>query len=353
MKQPKPSFAPAAENDFFAELLTESHALLARKKRGKLADYRFFVRGVLALSAVVLSYTWLFASTGFAGLILRYLLFGCCCLWLAFCVAHDAAHHTVFHKKRDNHLLYMLVFNLLGVSARLWKKRHLESHHPYPNIDGHDADLEDVRFLRFSAAMPLQPHHRFQVFYAPFLYLSYTLYWMWIKDFTFLFRHGKGRRIRFVLRLVLLKSVYLFAVLIGPGFYHENSFSERLIAFLLMHALLSWLLLFTFLITHYTLHTADAVSFTEEPEIRHSAALHQVRSSVDFHPGNRLVTHLVGGFNCHTLHHLLPGVNSIHYPALEKVLTRVLNKHGIKRNQTGYWSGILSHLRFLKKRGQC
>ncbi|WP_462220812.1 fatty acid desaturase family protein, partial [Ferruginibacter sp.] len=121
-------------------------------------------------------------------------------------------------------------------------------------------------------------------------------------------------------------------------------------AFLLMHLIQSLFLLFTFFITHHVEKTeyfnADSAGY-----IKTSWINNQVKSSNDFYPFSPAANFIFGGFNNHTAHHLFPHINHVHYPKLNKILYSNLRAHQIEPNFTGFFGGILSHLKHLKTMG--
>ena len=76
----------------------------------------------------------------------NYIALGLTGILLAFNCAHDCVHNTFSKYKQLNRIIYYITFNLQGVNARLWRKRHIASHHVFPNVDGCDADIDDNIF---------------------------------------------------------------------------------------------------------------------------------------------------------------------------------------------------------------
>src|SRR5690606_20495357 len=84
-------------------------------------------------------YSVLFASMGIL-LVLIYLN-----------LIHEAAHNNIFKSKKLNALV-LRIFDLVGANSYIWKKRHIVSHHAYPNVDGWDTDIEQ------SGVLKIYPH---------------------------------------------------------------------------------------------------------------------------------------------------------------------------------------------------
>src|SRR5690349_1572675 len=141
---------------FYTELKKEVDKLLDKNtldnaKREMLIKFVFYSILFIALYSTI--YTQ-FVSSNFYLLTLNYVLFGLTGILLAFNCAHDCVHNTFSKNKRLNAIVFYWVFNLQGVNSRLWHKRHIASHHIFPNVDGCDADIDDNPFMRLS------PHHK-------------------------------------------------------------------------------------------------------------------------------------------------------------------------------------------------
>lgn len=57
----------------------------------------------------------------------------------------------------------------------------------------------------------------------------------------------------------------------------------------------------------------------------------------------------MGGINIHVIHHILPQVCHVHYPALTKILKETCDDHGIEyqENRT-FWMALKKHYQILK-----
>jgi linoleoyl-CoA desaturase len=283
-------------------------------------------------------------------LILLYIGMGYLLLLLGLNFAHDFAHNTLFKNRRLNNFFFEVLFALMGVNGYLWKIRHIYSHHPSPNLEGYDVDIELSGIIRLSSLQPFKSYHQFQHLYAPVLYLTYSLYWIGYKDIGLFFksRHAnltfdKHPTAEWV-KLVAGKALYISYMLIVPATCTSFTWPQLLGAFLLMHFLKSGFLLFTFLISHHveeTAHPGQAI-------VNHSWLMHQVSSSNDFHPFSKTANFIFGGFNCHVAHHLFPSVPHPYYPGISRIIYRHLHENNLPVHQTSYVGGILSHLRLLK-----
>lgn len=295
-------------------------------------------------------YTAIYYIKSSGWLIIDYIGFGVVAVLMGFNFAHDFSHNTVFRNKTLNHFCFVVIYTLLGAHAEAWKQRHIHSHHYAPNVKDYDSDLQITHLIRVEPTCGLKWFHRYQHWYAPFAYTTYSLYWVFVKDFAIYFsdRLKKWRSPGYHISFWTQKVIYLSYLLILPLLYSPLPAGVILSAFLLMHLVQSVFLLFTFFMTH---HVESTLYFDtgEEGYINTSWLNNQVRSSNDFFPFSRTANFIFGGFNNHIAHHLFPHIHHVHYPALNRILYQTLRENGIEPNVTSYLGGIQSHLRYLRK----
>ncbi|UEQ78772.1 fatty acid desaturase [Chryseobacterium arthrosphaerae] len=184
-----------AVSPFYSELREEVNILLTDdviRKAGRLLILKFvsYSLAFLVLYANIFFNPYM-ENKGWA-VILNYILLGLTGILLAFNCSHDCVHNTFSKYKKINRIIYYITFNLQGVNARLWKKRHIASHHVFPNVDGCDADIDDNIFIRLSASQVKRKMHSYQHLYATVLYCFYTLHWILIKDFIYVRKKRTG-----------------------------------------------------------------------------------------------------------------------------------------------------------------
>ena len=308
---------------------------------------KFLFYGLLA----VITYSCLFMATSTYVFLTCYIAYGFITLLFAFNFSHDLSHNTVFKSRRINNFFYILSFTIVGAHAEAWKKRHINSHHYAPNVEGYDSDLKITKLIR---VIPKSKHywfHKFQHIYAPIAYMSYSLFWICIKDFAILFSKDNTKAktdIKYYVSFGLQKTVYIIITLLIPLLFTSHAWYVVLLGFLFMHMLLSLFLLFTFFMTHHVEATLYP-SVNASGIINTSWLMNQIGSSNDMHPFSSVANFIFGGFNNHIAHHLFPHLHHVHYPKLNRILYGVLIENGIIPNQTSYFGGAMSHLKLLKR----
>jgi len=280
-------------------------------------------------------------------------LFGFIAVLLCFNFAHDLSHHSIFKRPFWDNLFFEFIYTLVGAHPEAWKKRHINSHHIAPNVANFDTDLAITGLIRVLPQGSRKWYHKHQYIYAPFAYMSYSFYWVFIKDFIVLKQFApksKKQQLRCLLTFIVLKSFYLLYLLIFPMFYSHQSIWVVLTAFLAMHMVQSLYTLFTFFITHHV-HGANYPTANKDGLISTSWFMNQIKSSNDFYPFSNVANFIFGGVNNHVAHHLFPHISHYHYPKLNRILYGALLENNITPNQTTYLGGIISHLKLLKKEG--
>ena len=82
-------------------------------------------------------------------------------------------------------------------------------------------------------------------------------------------------------------------------------------------------------------------------------AVHQVQTTVDFAPRNRLLTWYLGGLNFQIEHHLFPHICHIHYPRIAEIVQETCAEFGVRYTAHATFRGALaSHWRWLRRMGR-
>ena len=304
---------------------------------------------VLYILMIAVFYRLLFVTTNPVVFVMVFVAYGFSALLFAFNFAHDLSHGTVFKKEKWDNLGFILIYAINGAHGEAWKQRHVESHHFAPNVEHYDSDLEISEIIR---VIPNSKHlwfHKFQHIYAPLAYTTYSLFWIFVKDFTILYSGPKN--FKHHLSFWAQKVFYFTYLLALPVMFSQQSWVTVVAGFLIMHMLQSLFLLLTFFMTHHV-EGLEYPTVDDSGTINTSWMMNQVKSSNDMHPFSFVANFILGGFNNHVAHHLFPHVHHIYYPGLNRILYRELIANGIQPNETSYWGGIVSHLKLLRRMGR-
>lgn len=275
---------------------------------------------------------------------------------VGFNVMHDGAHDSYSGRKGVNRLMAWSL-DLLGGSQLLWRQKHNILHHTYTNIDGVDDDLESSGLLRLSPDQPWRPWHRFQHFYAFFLYSLLTINWVVFSDFKKIFsgRIGTHRLPRptasQAATFFAAKALYLGYTVAVPLYFHP--LPVVVAGFVSVHLITGLLLSVVFQLAHTVGDNRFPTPDPETGNMEDEWSVHEVVTTANFAPDNRLVTWFCGGLNYQIEHHLMPRICHIHYPQLSRLVRQTCEEFGL--NYTSYptvGTAVAMHYRFLKQLGR-
>lgn len=339
-----------------SRLFKEIHRIISNDLKINRLYIHLFLSGkfVFYLGWLIWLYYWIYSIQSPIWFVVNFVAYGLTGILFAFNFAHDFSHNTVFKSKFWNNLCFTLIYTLLGAHAEAWKHRHVHSHHFAPNVRDYDSDLQITYIIRVEPTAPRYWFHQFQHLYAPLAYTTYSLFWVFVKDFHLYFldkSYPPFKSWAYHFSFWAQKSFYLTYLLIFPLLFSFQTRQTVIWAFLLMHLIQSSFLLFTFFITHHVENLAYPKT-NEKGEIQTSWFRNQVLSSNDFYPFSTFANFIFGGFNNHIAHHLFPQIHHIHYPKLNRILYKLLIDHDLNPHHTTYWGGVKSHLRHLQVMGR-
>jgi len=271
-------------------------------------------------------------------------------------VMHDACHGAYSKKKWVNDMLSGTNY-LLGANSLNWILQHNVLHHTYTNISGLDEDIDEKAIIRLSESTPLKKYHRYQHFYAGFLYGLMTLS-MLIKDFSKLKDyHAKGllegqnkKMASEYAKMLVRKVLYVGVALVLPILFTDYTWYQVLLGFFLSHWVASVILSFIFQLAHLVEDTEES----EETEVvNNDWYVHQLRTTANFARNNKILGWYVGGLNFQVEHHLFPSICHIHYAKIAPIVEATAKEYGIPYhvNRT-LGNAIVSHLRHLRDLGK-
>jgi linoleoyl-CoA desaturase len=82
-------------------------------------------------------------------------------------------------------------------------------------------------------------------------------------------------------------------------------------------------------------------------------AVHQVETTVDFCPRNKILTWVLGGLNYQIEHHLFPRLPHTLYPVIAPIVKRNCLLHGVRyTTQPSLRVALGSHFRHLRQLGR-
>jgi linoleoyl-CoA desaturase len=274
---------------------------------------------------------------------------------IGFNVTHDA-NHGAFSTRRWLNRTMRWSLDLIGASSYVWRVKHNVVHHTYTNVSGADGDIEQLPFLRLAPDQPRRWFHRYQHVYAWPLYGLFAVKWQMLGDVMQLV---SGRvegtplpwpRGRELAGLIVGKVAFLTWAVGLPLLFHPAW--QVAVVF----AGTSFVLAFTLAVTFQLAHCVEEAEFTTVEEMQDAErtewARHQVQTTVDFAPGNRVIDWYMGGLNFQIEHHLFSRVCHTHYRHLAPIVADVCGRHGVRyRVHRTIGAAVMSHVRWLRRMG--
>jgi linoleoyl-CoA desaturase len=345
-------------NSFYQELKTSVEQYFSTTRYKKTGNWKLYAKTLVLVPAAVGLY-FVLLNVHFSlvpGIGLSCLL-GFVLASIGFNVMHDACHGSYSKKAWVNNMMG-LSLNLLGGNAFIWKFKHNIVHHTYTNIDGVDDDIAKSPVMRMCASQKWVQAHRFQHFYVVILYAISSFAWVSLMDFNKYFKrkvhHTELQKMDIQEHIIfwLSKLLYVLFYIFIP--VHFVGWSAWAIGFGCMHITMGLTLAVVFQLAH----VVEDVEFVFAPgieaqKIEEEWAIHQVRTTANFAPRNKLVSWFVGGLNYQIEHHLFPKVSHVHYPAIAPIVKHVCEKHQLRYLEFKTMSAaILSHFHTLRVLGR-
>ena len=346
-----------SRNLFFQSVKKSVDAYFKSKQLKKTGNWKLYSKALTLIPAALGSYIYLLSGNyNWIGGILLSALLGLILVSIAFNVMHDACHGSYSGKKWVNELMGYSM-NALGANAFIWKIKHNIIHHTYTNIDGVDDDLSNGPLLRLCPTHKWRPIHRFQFIYMYIMYAVSTLAWTMGTDF---YKYFSKKIHNTPISRIDLKEhlIFWFSKLLYGFFYvalpiYCVGWQSWLIGFLIIHFSMGLVLSVVFQLAHVVEKTSfDAVE-KDQKIIESEWAVHEVRTTANFAPQNRVISWLVGGLNFQIEHHLFPQISHVHYLAISKIVKHQCELFGLPYNYyPSMTQAIFSHVRHMKDLGR-
>ena len=265
-------------------------------------------------------------------------------------IFHDAGHNNISKEKKTNVFFFWLSGVLVGQYPKVWKLQHNRMHHAWPNIDGDDGDIRQP-LLRLSPQQDWRWFHKYQVYYASFLYFFLNLGMVIPRDFRKLVTFRKMDLIKTnnsligsILGTVVLKLIYFCIHLYIPATVLDVSMGTIIGLYFVMCLIEGLMLSFMFLPNHIM----PSCSFPKHRYQSKNWHVHQLQNTTNHSAKNKLVTWLLGGLNFHIEHHLFPNICHTHLSDIADIVKNIAYKYNLGYNEKKTWiAAIADHYRML------
>lgn len=353
---------PLKDNtDFVSTLRKRVDAYFRDHQISKTGDSRMVVKTIVLMTLLFGPYCLMMFGivTNVWAMLGLSILMGFATAGVGMSVMHDANHGAYASSPLLNRILGHTM-ELMGSSSLTWRGQHNYFHHTYTNIYELDEDIEDKPFLRLSPHGKWRKYHRFQHWYALFLYSLADLSFIITKDIRQVInytRDGVFERMgiknikREIAIMILGKLVYITYMVVLPLIFLDVTWWQFLIGFSILHAASSLVLTTVFQLAHVVEGPTHHLP-AEEGTMENVWAKHQLHTTADFARNNAFITWYVGGLNFQVEHHLFPNICHVHYPEVSKIVEQTAREFGVPHYSfPSFGKALRSHFRVLKRLG--
>lgn len=273
-------------------------------------------------------------------------------------VMHDGNHGSFSSKAWVNNLMGSSIYILAG-NVYNWKVQHNVLHHTYTNVHGHDEDLDAGRILRFTKHAEWRWYHKFQHYYSILLYGLLTINWAITTDFLQMKRYMKRRlaygKIPSAAKnwstLVISKLIYISMWIVIPMLLLDMAWWKILIGFFIMHYTAGLILSVIFQLAH-VMHEAEMPMPDDNGTLKNNWAIHQLKTTINFSPKNKIINWFTGGLNHQVEHHIFPNISHIHYGKIAQIVKKTAQEFNLPYNEYKTTrKAIIAHFKYLKLMG--
>jgi len=350
----------STQREFITVLRQRVNQYFESNNIAKYANWRMYLKtlAMFSMYLVPLSLLFFLDAPNWIGFVL-WSIMGVGMAGIGLSVMHDANHGTYSDNPTVNKLLGYSMY-LLGGNPVNWRIQHNVLHHTFTNIDGIDEDISPVGLLRFSPHKPLKSMHKYQHLYAWPLYGLMTIMWILTKDFKQIKRYKasnlmatQGRTYKSLLTEILLSKVFYYAlILVLPLLFSPFPWFVNLLGFVIMHLIGGFILTTVF----QPAHVMPDMSFPlpdDKGSMENSFAIHELATTSNFAPNNKLLSWYVGGLNFQIEHHLFPNICHIHYQDIAPIVKQTTEEFNLPYySQPTFTEALKLHASMLKKLGQ-
>ncbi|MEY3051508.1 MAG: hypothetical protein RLY31_1293 [Bacteroidota bacterium] len=353
-------FSKSDKADFFRTLNSRVNQYFETNHISRYGNWKLYLKSVVVF-AIFLTPYFLIISNMFNEwiMLLLTIVTGAGMSFVGMCVMHDGNHGSYSRSRWINNLMGSSIYILAG-NVYNWKVQHNVLHHTYTNIAGHDEDMETDGLIRLHRQSDWRKFHRFQHFYGVLLYGLLTINWAIRKDYRQM-REYIARGFSFGQQvnpakewtiLILTKVLYLLIWIVLPILLLDIAWWKVPIGFFVMHYTAGLILSIVFQLAHIVEDT-DTPAPDDYGNMENTWAIHQLFTTANFAPRNKLVSWFVGGLNYQIEHHIFPHISHVHYPRISAIVKETAREFGLPYNEFNTTrEAILSHFRLLRELGR-
>jgi linoleoyl-CoA desaturase len=208
-----------------------------------------------------------------------------------------------------------------------------------------------------STTQPKYLMHRYQHIYFWVLYSLLYILWIFVLDYQKYFKRKIGgmplKKMSLSDHLVFwgFKLVNLAMYVVLP--IYTVGFSAWIVGFLVFGIVAGLVISIVFQLAHTVEHTHFPMPHAVTGKLEDEWAVHQLKTTANFAPRNKIINWFVGGLNFQVEHHLFPKISHVHYPAINKIIKQACKEFNMPYIEYRKMSqAVASHVSFLKQMGR-
>lgn len=358
MNNVAPTFAKQDNLKFFRTLNSRVNNYFKENNLAKTGNWKIHLKTIILFNVFLVPYFLILTlQMPFYMHLLLTILMGIGMAGIGMNVMHDANHGSYSTKSWVNKIMGGTIYILAG-NVHNWQIQHNVLHHTYTNIIGHDEDLDAGRIIRFSKAAEWKNFHKFQHYYAVFLYGLLTFNWALTTDFKqmkgYLKRklsYGEPQSHQTLWTTLIITKIIYVAIWIVLPLIIGITWWKLIIGFFIMHYTAGLILSIVFQLAHITDDATNPIP-NESGEMENTWAIHQLFTTVNFAPKNKIVNWYTGGLNHQIEHHIFPHISHVHYDKIAEIVKETAKECQLPYNEyKTFRSAVIAHFKHLKELG--
>jgi linoleoyl-CoA desaturase len=348
---------PSVSKSFHLELKKRINQYFESTGKSQEGNGKLYLKAVILVAAFIYLYVHLVFLTPIVAVgVGECVLLGIVVAAIGFNIMHDGAHGS-FSKHKWLNDAAAFTLNVLGGSSFMWNMKHNVIHHAYTNIDGVDDDIDIRPWMRMSSNQTRLGMHKYQYIYFWLLYSLLYIFWVFVLDYKKYFRNKIGniplKKMTFQDHFVFWSFKAAFMVLFVAVPIIKVGFLPWMTGFLVFSLVAGLVLSIVFQLAHTVEHTHFPLPDAESGKLEDEWAVHQLKTTANFAPRNKVITWFVGGLNFQIEHHLFPKISHVHYPDLRKIIKEACAEFEVPYIEYAKMSqAVVSHVTFLKQMGR-
>jgi len=151
--------------------------------------------------------------------------------------------------------------------------------------------------------------------------------------------------------LVVSKVIYLSLWIVLPMLILDMAWYKVLLGFFVMHYTAGLILSMVFQLAHI-MDEAEMPMPETNGTMKNTWAIHQLKTTVNFSPKNKLVNWFTGGLNHQVEHHIFPNISHVHYGKIAEIVKKTAKEFNLPYNEFETTrKAIIAHFKYLKEMG--